>query len=204
MSRQRLKKIFDTNLFSNPKTNAIGFGRLDFSKKKRTIDDILKRAKIFEILSRFQPFLAGSYPIRVEISSSDVDILCEASLEEFTIFCKKKFSKRKNFSISEKQFTGVDSIVVRFSFSQLHFELFAQDMPVEKQKAFIHLRCEEKLLNIYGEELRETVIKYKRNGYGTEKSFALSFGIQTDPYHFIESIYTLEVPIIRRKFRLMK
>ncbi len=102
----------------------------------------------------------------------------------------------------EKTFSGIETIVIRFQSHGFTFELFAQNIPVANQKAFIHLEAEEKLLNIFGEMLRETVIQLKKQGNGTEKSFALAFGIDFNEYEFIEKIHELKTSEIKNLFSL--
>ena len=46
------------------------------SDRQKLIFGVLQRNQIFEILSKFNPVLAGTFPIEIDIPGSDLDILC--------------------------------------------------------------------------------------------------------------------------------
>lgn len=143
---------------------------------------VLHQNRIFEKLHAFDPVLAGTIPININIATSDLDILCYFKNKEF--YTKKitnLFSQQKNFSIRER--TGQEeTVVASFGTDSFEIEIFAQNIPTRQQLGYRHMLIEHELLNQYGEVFRQQVVALKKQGFKTEPAFAKLLGLEGDPY----------------------
>ncbi len=136
-----------------------------------------------EVLSSFDPVLKGTIPIGIDVPGSDLDIICEVQDSDlFGEILKVEYGNLVDFSLSEKEMEGVDSILARFTFGEFKIEIFGQPVPVEKQNAFLHMLAEYEILNIKGEDFRQSIIDLKKVGYKTEPAFAKLLRLKGDPY----------------------
>lgn len=155
--------------------------------------EAIEDLSILTELKEFDPLFAGTIPIGVDLEGADIDIICY--VQDFSRFVQRVkdcYSTNKNFLITESYSQGVRSVVARFDFKKFRFEIFAQSIPTQEQNAFLHMLAEEKLLRIFGEELRTEVRLLKARGIKTEPAFAKILGIEGDPY--IELLKFLNMP----------
>jgi hypothetical protein len=139
--------------------------------------------EIIRELEAYRPRLAGTFPIGLQIEGSDLDILCEVyDFETFTQAVKTRFADKEGFAISEKVVGGIRRCVVNFVHEGWPVELFGQPIPAEAQNGWRHMVIERRLLDIYGETLRQKLLTLKRSGMKTEPAFAHVFGLSGDPY----------------------
>jgi hypothetical protein len=144
---------------------------------------VLEEHKLFSILSPYDPLLAGTIPIGVDIDSSDLDILCHwENREMFLEDMIEYFSTQQNFRLRAVNIRGRDSIVVNFGLEEFEIEIFGQNRPSREQEGFRHMVIEHKLLLEHGEELRKEVIRLKNEGMKTEPAFAKALKLDGDPY----------------------
>ncbi|SMF25758.1 DUF4269 domain-containing protein [Pseudobacteriovorax antillogorgiicola] len=138
---------------------------------------------ILEKLEPHNAVLAGTIPIDVDIEDSDLDIICEANdLDDFNTLVLSYFGDCDEFTSYMTSTRGVKSFVARFAFSGFGFEIFAQNCPIERQYAVVHLLVERRLLEIGGDTARDGIRSLKARGLKTEPAFAKYFGIPGDPY----------------------
>lgn len=138
---------------------------------------------IFNMLEKFTPILAGTIPLDIDTSSSDLDIICESSdLVEFATILKINYGSLKNFKSNTKIVRGIPSTVTSFEVNDFSFEIFCQSVPVEKQCAVIHLNIEARLLDLSGTFAKESIRQLKQQGIKTEPAFAMYFKIAGDLY----------------------
>jgi len=139
--------------------------------------------KIFQILSRYTPILSGTIPIGIDIPESDLDIICHCTDHEmFKLEIIKHFSHQKDFELKRITINGILSTVVRFKTDHFEFEIFAQNIPSEKQHAFKHMLKEHEILTSMGESFRNQVIQLKLKGIKTEPAFAQLLNLSGNPY----------------------
>lgn len=165
----------------------INFENIDYlqtgNKRQREAYQTLTRHKLLERLVEFDPLLAGTVPIGIDLPSSDLDIVCCFQFPDyFEKFILSRFQKEDRFRIRSIEHPGGKAIVANFLLDTFEIELFGQAVPSKQQYAFRHLLVEHQLLVQFGEELRKKVIHFKKQGYKTEPAFAEALGIQGDPY----------------------
>ena len=156
-------------------------------------NDIQKKAyccivdlRLFEILKQFNPLLAGTIPININIENSDLDIICECSNTDlFYQFLTDKFSSHSSFCISRQTVRDVDSVIASFESNGFCIEIFGQNCPSHLQNAYLHLLAENKVLQEKGEAFRQEIISLKLLGYKTEPAFAKALHLNGDPYDAI-------------------
>jgi len=135
------------------------------NERQKNAYSILDKLKIFTILREYNPTLVGTIPIEIDISESDLDIVCEVyDLEEFEELVIKSFNKYDNFRIERQAVKGLLTSISYFGYSNFLIEIF------------------EKLLEISGESARKKIIKLKKSGLKTEPAFAECFNLKGDPF----------------------
>ena len=131
----------------------------------------------------YDPILAGTIPLNIDIETSDIDIICYC--KDYCIFTseiKKTFGEYNDFSIRKRYSRESKAVVANFKIAEIRLEIFGQDIPVCQQNAYRHMITEYNLLVEYGEEFRKRIIELKSQGYKTEHAFAYALGLQGDPY----------------------
>lgn len=149
----------------------------------------VSQSGVLEALGAFDPHVAGTPPLGIDIATSDIDILCaHADPDAFTAAVVSAFGNSQSFKIS--QWRGAPrAIVARFIAAGWEFEIFAQDVPVAEQSGWRHFLVERRLIALGGDALREAVIAAKLKGLKTEPAFVQVMGLGGDPY---EAMLVLE------------
>lgn len=149
------------------------------NQKQQAAYDTLKKHKIMEQLAAFDPLLAGTIPIEIDIAESDLDIICcSTALRHFAQTLENLFGKQNGFSIRNHE----NAVVAEFKTEQFTVEIFGQAIPTQQQNAWRHMLIEHQLLQKYGESFRQKIIQLKQEGYKTEPTFARLLGLKGDPY----------------------
>ena len=166
------------------------FKNIDFLKSgsptQRAAWDCLESLNLLTQLKEFDPLLAGTIPIGLNIEGSDLDVLCcFKQADYFRSVVEELFSDKKGFTIKEKTLNQQRSIIASFFAQGFKIELFGQKTPTEKQPAWRHMIKEWELLNKYGDKLKSQVIALKRDGYATEEAFAIALNLKGDPYEAV-------------------
>ncbi|TVQ42444.1 MAG: DUF4269 domain-containing protein [Saprospirales bacterium] len=166
------------------------FKNIDFLKTGNPLQvaawECLYSLNLFEILKEFDPILAGTIPIGLNIEGSDLDVLCcfkEAIF--FRSVVEELFFDKKDFTLKEKILKEKRSIIASFYEQGFKIELFGQKTPTVEQMAWKHMIKEWELLNKYGSELKSMVIDLKHKGFSTEHAFAIALDLHGDPYEAI-------------------
>lgn len=156
----------------------------------RAYSTVYDELAIFLRLQRHDPMWVGTFPIDVDVETSDIDIICNpANLRAFIHDVRAAYSFKEGFKLTWKAVQQIPTIIVRFTCNDFLIELFAQPKSVEEQMAYIHMLVEARLLAIGGESSKETIRELKRGGLKTEPAFAVHFGIGGEnPY---QSLITL-------------
>lgn len=165
----------------------IDFTKIDYlstgNSKQRRLFDLIRKYRIFESIQEFDPVLAGTIPINIDIDSSDADILCFCENEMyFSKSLEVSFGKYPRFEIHEKEINRHKTIISRFEIDGLCFEIFGQNIQPTKQRAYLHMLTEYRILAEKGDDFRNNVIQLKKAGIKTEPAFAQLLGIAGDPY----------------------
>ncbi len=133
---------------------------------------------ILSTLKPFDPVIAGTIPIGIDIPGSDLDIICYASaIPAFRKKIRNHFRELPDF----REKAGNDRYVANFNYLTFEFEIFAQPIPSKKQLAYQHLVVEGRILRLAPPKFRKEIIILKQNGLKTEPAFAILLGI-SEPY----------------------
>ena len=139
--------------------------------------------KVFEKLARYSPILTGTIPIGLDLPDSDLDIICQCDDHlEFTRLLTELFSSQDDFRIETTPGNGSAVTLATFKVEGFDIEIFGQDIPTRKQKAYRHMLIEQEILREKGSEFRTEILKLKQEGLKTEPAFAKLLGIKGDPY----------------------
>ncbi|WP_291143286.1 DUF4269 domain-containing protein [Flavobacterium sp. UBA7680] len=145
--------------------------------------EILKQNKVMEVLSEFDPILAGTIPINIDIENSDLDIICYwENKTEFVSRVSSLFENKTDFKIQETIIDQHESVVANFKIDDFEIEIFGQNIPTKNQNAYKHMVIENEILESKGENFRLKIIKLKQNGYKTEPAFGELLGLKINPY----------------------
>jgi hypothetical protein len=153
------------------------------NSRQRRAYALLKELSVFDKLSDYAPVLAGTIPIDIDIPDSDLDIICMCTDHyEFADTVTRLFEDKRDFTVGEKMFNGVRSTVAKFTTDDFAIEIFAQNIPTDRQNAYRHMVVENRILMDRGDEFRQKVRQLKQEGYKTEPAFAKLLGIKGDAY----------------------
>lgn len=143
----------------------------------------LEELDLFNKLKEYNPILAGTIPLGVNIEGSDLDIICQSdSLESFAAHLKNHYGDQSDFSVSKKTVRDRECSVIRFNTENFQIEIFAQNQKSIEQYAVVHMMIEKRILDILGDEALEDIRKLKESGLKTEPAFCQYLGIEGDPY----------------------
>lgn len=161
----------------------------------------LRSLQILECLCNFRPTLVGSTSIDIALDESDLDIICEAyDLDNFEQQTQLLYGNRSNFSAKRMVAYSLPSSLVSFFSHGLKIGIFGQAKPIEEQAAFIHMKVEERLLEVGGAQARAGVRDLKRNGMKTEPAFASYFKLPGDPYQALLELAPYSVTELAKRF----
>lgn len=140
---------------------------------------------LLEKLKPFRPVVVGTIPIAIDIPGSDLDIACE--VEDFAYFeqtVREAFGHHELFGYSYRSAEPprAERAVVRFCCDGLPIEIYGEQASVERQNGYIHMVVEARLLQLFGDPVKNAVMAKKRAGLKTEPAFADYFGLEGDPY----------------------
>ena len=144
---------------------------------------VLKEHLILEILQTYDPILVGTVPIAIDISSSDLDIICcYQDKTKFKNLLLGSFAHFKDFSLEEKVINDKEVVLAQLIAGDWEIEIFGQELPTREQAGYRHMLIEDMLLTEHGESFREEIISLKKQGYKTEPAFARLLKLTGNPY----------------------
>lgn len=154
--------------------------------------EAIKRVGVLAALARFDPHVAGTPPLGLDVPNSDIDILCHAvDPHDFVAAIWTSFSSYEDFAVRQWRHND-QSIVATFRKEGWFFELFGHVLPVEKQQGWRHFLVERRLLAIGGEGFRAEIMRLRLNGMKTEPAFAAVLNLKGDPYQVLLDIDSLD------------
>jgi hypothetical protein len=156
----------------------------------------LEKSQVLERLKPFDPVLAGTFPIDLDIETSDLDILCEFNgpTHLFAEILSTMFDDIADTVMTERnEIRGVESVICRFDTYGFEFEIFGQPIPVREQMGYLPMLAEARLLALSEameprSKIRDALREMKRNGEKTEPAFAKYFNLPGDPYLCLKSL----------------
>lgn len=151
--------------------------------KQKLAHKVLDRHGIMKKLEPFDPILVGTIPIGIDISNSDLDIICYTNdLLKFKQTIEGLYRKEKDYKIWERKAESGNAVVANFILDNFVIEIFGQSVPTIEQNAYRHMLIENKLLKKNGEDFRQKIIELKQQGYKTEPAFGILLELKGDPY----------------------
>lgn len=156
-----------------------------------------------QMLSSFrdhQPVIAGTFPLGIHHSESDVDVLLTSDdLKSLQKKLQGEYGKQEGF----KSYISDDSsfMVANFSFQGVPFEVYANKTQSVRQRAFKHFHIEERLLKLGEDPFRDKIISLRNQGIKTEPAFATALGLKGDPYLALLDIHSLAEEKLRELFK---
>ncbi|MCL6603686.1 MAG: DUF4269 domain-containing protein [Paenibacillus sp.] len=160
------------------------------NQRQRKAYEILTETSIFEVFGEYTPILVGTIPIDIDISSSDLDIICEVhDFEEFEQLLVQCFQEMSMFYISKRTVQDIPRIVCSFQYKKWAIEIFGQPIPTLEQNGYKHMIIEKRLLKILGEETKEIIRELKRSGLKTEPAFGELLRIDGNIYEKLIEMY---------------
>jgi hypothetical protein len=153
---------------------------------------VLAELALWPTLRAFDPVLAGTIPLGIDLPASDLDVICEVPLPSqasFVQVLRGQYGHLTGFQLRPTSSQGQAAIVANFSYAGVAIEVFGQALPTSQQYAVRHLVVEAAILQVGGEVWRAAVQRLKQQGLKTEPAFAQLLHLPGDPY---EALLTLE------------
>jgi hypothetical protein len=150
--------------------------------------EALERGEVLPKLAAFDPHVAGTPPLGLDLPTSDIDVICFApDAEAFARAVWNAFGTRPEFRICQK--VGLDRpVVASFAHAGWIIEIFGQASPIPEQYGWRHFLVEQKLLALGGDTFRIAVMAQRNSGMKTEPAFATALGLVGDPYQALLSL----------------
>lgn len=153
------------------------------SAAQRAAASALAACGVLERLAAFDPVLAGTYPLDLAVTGSDLDVLCHApDPATFERVVCQAFADRPGFTCERQPAGAMLATLARFHSRELPVEVFGQALPVDLQRGYRHLLVEARLLDLGGPRLRRAVLDLRGAGMKTEPAFARALGLRGDPH----------------------
>jgi hypothetical protein len=153
----------------------------------------LEALRVFALLGAFDPVLAGTIPLDIDIPGSDLDIVCYAAdVDAFAQQLHATFGHCSTFVLQHTVVDGLPTVIGQFTYQGFPIEIFGQPRPVREQHAVRHMVVEERLLRHGGVEVRRHIRQLKGQGRKTEPAFAVVFRLPGDPYQTLLQLAELE------------
>ena len=123
-------------------------------------------------LKAYDPILVGTIPLDIDTADSDLDIICEASdLKAFQDNIQTLYGKLKDFKVHQIIMDTHPTVLASFIAEGLEVEIFARNVPTEKQYGYCHMLAKHKLLQKYGKKARDAIRALKQRGLKTDQAF---------------------------------
>ena len=161
------------------------------SRQRRTYA-LLQDLGILATLGAFDPVVAGTIPLGIDLPGSDIDIICEVATADelaFEQLLRTHYGHRPAFRVGRAASAGPPALVSSFGYLGTEIEVFGQALPTAQQYAFRHLVVEHAVLRAGGPAWRTAVRRLKEQGLKTEPAFAALLQLPGNPY---EALRTLE------------
>jgi len=153
----------------------------------------LEALRVFALLSPFDPMLAGTIPLDIDIPGSDLDIVCcAADVDAFAQHLHDTFGQCDTFGLQHTIIDGLPTVIGQFTSQGFPIEIFGQPRPVTEQNAVRHMIVEERLLRHGGAEVRRQIRHLKSQGLKTEPAFAVVFRLPGNPYQTLLQLAELD------------
>ncbi len=160
--------------------------------------EALERLDLLATLSPFDPHVAGTPPLGLDLPASDIDVLCHVVDEAAFADCLwTHCSKHDDFRIHQ-WIASERAIVATFRAFDWTIEIFGGAERIEDQAGWRHFEIERRLLEAGGPRLRERIMAHRRGGLKTEPAFAAVLGLRGDPYAALLQLESMQAADLDR------
>jgi predicted metalloenzyme YecM len=188
LDRKGLEKDFNAELEVVLGKRNIKFHQLSLEsvirlEKNEKVMSALMVSGVLRDFRECRPLVVGTYPLGLDVSGSDVDILF--GVKDFDVVAeklKRLLGGELGFEIVVRE----ESLVCRFSVEGVLFEIYGEELESVEQMGYRHFRVEEHLLKYRG--VRDEVMKLREGGVKTEEAFAKVLGIGGDVFEGVAGI----------------
>lgn len=169
-----------------------------------TYEQAIDALRILDVLAEFDARIAGTLPIGLAVSGSDIDVICHAGdPQRFAETIWLHFRDLDSFCLY--QWMSSDRpVVARFRYAAWPFEIFGGSRPVDEQEGWRHFAIEQRLLDMDDGRLKRAVMALRARGQKTEPAFAVALGIEGDPYRALLDLETEHDASLRRRLMAIK
>lgn len=150
-----------------------------------------------QLFKEYKPLISGTIPLGIAVENSDLDILMIC--DDFDELSKKIKLHFSDALIKIKH----NYLIANFTFNHLPIEIYAENVSPLKQIAHQHLRIENRLIKILGNNFKKEIIKHKRDGLKTEAAFGKVLNIN-DPLEQLLILHNLSDLELIEKFKNIK
>jgi hypothetical protein len=148
----------------------------------RSYERALAECDVLGRLAPFDPRVAGTPPLGLNLPGSDIDVLCFApDARAFTDAVWHNFSNAPAFT-AKQLMRQPRPVVASFEVAGWRIEIYGEAIPVEQQRGWRHFAVERRLLKLGAEDLAAAVLARRGQGMKTEPAFAAVLGLRGDPY----------------------
>jgi hypothetical protein len=149
---------------------------------RRSYEEAVAECGVLRALAPFDPRIAGTPPLGLDLPGSDIDVLCFApDAHAFTDTVWRNFSGAPAFT-AKQLVRAPRPVIASFEVAGWRIELYGEAIPVEQQRGWRHFAIERRLLALGGEGLRVAVLALRGRGMKTEPAFAAALRLSGDPY----------------------
>jgi hypothetical protein len=149
---------------------------------RRSYEEALAECDVLGALAQFDPRIAGTPPLGLDLPGSDIDVLCFApDAHAFIDTVWHNFSSARGF-MAKQWVRPPRPVVASFVVADWRIELYGEAIPVEQQRGWRHFAVERRLLALGGEDLPAAVLALRQQGMKTEPAFAAALRLDADPY----------------------
>jgi uncharacterized protein len=143
----------------------------------------LKNSNTLKILKPFMPLIVGTFPLNINVASSDIDILIYVdNINVLKQVLNEKICDFDNYKCNEIIVKGEPTLLISFSYQGIDFEIFGQKIPSIKQQGYLHFLIEERLLKVGGRLFAQKINEARTRGLKTEPAFAKVLELSGDPF----------------------
>jgi len=150
--------------------------------ERRSYEEAVAESGVMEELAQFDPHIAGTPPLGLDLPDSDIDIVCFApEAHAFTEAVWRAFSGVSGFTVKQLM-RSPRPVVGSFEVADWRIELYGEAIPVEHQRGWRHFIVERRLLALGGEDLMAAILALRQQGMKTEPAFGTALKLRGDPY----------------------
>ena len=159
------------------------------TESQRQVYEVLSKSRVLVKLAAFDPIVASTHCLAIDIPSSDIDIICTApDLRLLQAEVRAHFGQCAGFRDGIRMRAGCTYYVATFE---------AYGM----QAAYRHLCQTSRLVNIGGATFQRAVQDLKRQGLKTEPAIAQILRLEGEPYQAILNLEQYDDAALRERFQ---